>query len=117
MEFCAHCDNMMYTKLDDETNLVMYCKNCGFENKKMKDGGSHLLIHDNKVNNETRYSLANSEYIVYDPTLPHVNNIECPNKKCTRGEKDNDVIYKKYDFNNMKYLYHCVYCKTVWKSD
>jgi hypothetical protein len=22
----------------------------------------------------------------------------------------------KYDYDNMKYLYHCVYCETFWKS-
>jgi hypothetical protein len=26
------------------------------------------------------------------------------------------VIYIKYDFINMKYLYHCCHCEHFWKN-
>ena len=29
----------------------------------------------------------------------------------------NEVIYIKYDNENMKYLYYCVYCEKFWKLD
>lgn len=118
MDFCQHCDNMMYVKLDEEKNLVLYCKNCGYETKKMRNQGSYPLIHDNRIDDETRYSQAINKNIVFDPTLPHVNNIDCPNKNCSKGEKEeNDVIYMKYDSNNMKYLYLCAHCNSSWKSE
>lgn len=119
MDFCEICDNMMYYRLDDENNLITYCKNCKNEIKKKKSDGSVLVIHDDAVSDEIRYLQNNSQNIIYDPTLPHVNNIICPNVNCPSNEKkgrERDVIYRKYNYNDMKYAYHCVNCNTNWKS-
>lgn len=117
MKFCEFCENMMYIKVDDNRNLIFYCKNCNNTNTHNKGDGSVMLIHDNKIDDDAKYSQFINENIKYDSTLPHVENIECPNKKCTRGSKKNDVIYIKYDFNNMKYVYNCTYCNEFWKSE
>ena len=35
MKFCSECENMLYTKINQEDNSLQYnCKNCGFESKK-----------------------------------------------------------------------------------
>ena len=33
------------------------------------------------------------------------------------GKKETDIIYMRYDDVNMKYLYLCVDCDMVWKTD
>jgi len=33
------------------------------------------------------------------------------------GKKETDIIYMRYDDTNMKYLYLCVDCDMVWKTD
>ena len=39
-------------------------------------------------------------------------------KTNTETNKDPaEVIYMRYDDDNMKYLYICVTCDTVWKTD
>ncbi len=59
-----------------------------------------------------------NEFTHQDPTLPHVKNIPCPNAECLTktGAKERDVIYIKYDADNLKYLYICNVCKAQWRS-
>jgi aspartate carbamoyltransferase regulatory subunit len=56
-----------------------------------------------------------------DPTLPRIYNIRCPNTACKTNEEGEktpaEVIYMRYDDENMKYLYICTTCDTTWKTD
>ena len=33
MKFCQLCDNMLYMKTEDKTQLMYYCKNCIFHDR------------------------------------------------------------------------------------
>jgi DNA-directed RNA polymerase subunit M/transcription elongation factor TFIIS len=112
MEFCENCENMLYFRVDGETTLTKYCKNCNFSKSDDYNDGSVILI-DNKVeDHEAFLAQFKSKYILHDPTLPRVKNIKCTNPECTA--KENEVIYIKYDQKEMKYLYHCVHCRHFW---
>lgn len=116
MKFCKFCDNMMYIRVNDDDKLQHYCKNCNHidEHESMD---SMCLLDNNYIDDDLNYQQYTNEYLKYDNTLPRVNNIECPNSKCTRKADDpNDVIFIKYDFHNMKYLYHCSYCQQFWRT-
>ena len=58
-----------------------------------------------------------NKYTKYDPTLPRINNILCPNPDCetNKGDKEREIIYIRYDDINMKYVYLCYECNTVWR--
>ena len=59
-------------------------------------------------------------YIKLDPTLPRINTIKCPNQNCKSNKESTnsqEVIYLRYDDINMKYIYVCALCDTVWKID
>ena len=117
MRFCDHCNNFLYVDLDPENNLLYYCKNCSHKIIEKKENGSICVIQDNKVDDITRYSQFLNKNIKHDPTLPRVNNIKCTNPNCTKKEADNnEIIYVKYDFVNMKYMYLCCYCDHFWKN-
>ena len=117
MKFCDGCSNFLYITIDEDKNLVYYCKNCNNREVHQKANGSVLVIEDTKIDDSTRYSQYLNPNIKYDPTLPHVNNIKCPNTKCTKKEnEESDTVYLKYDFVNMKYLYSCVHCDHFWKN-
>lgn len=117
MKFCSNCNNYLYVDLDEEKNLIRYCKNCSHKIIEKKEGGSVLVIDDNKIDDVTRYSQFLNKNIKYDPTLPRVNNIECTNLKCTKKkDEENEVIYVKYDFVNMKYLYYCCKCEQYFRN-
>ena len=117
--FCDDCDNVMYLYLDKETEipeLYLYCKAC--QNKKKYVGN---LLYNNDHNIDLSESINNNKFINYDITLPHIksDNIKCPNEQC-KSITDNlqsDIIYMKYDKNNMKYIYTCNYCSQKWTNN
>ena len=47
-----------------------------------------------------------------------IKTIKCPNQECSSntGEKEREVIYIRYDDANMKYVYMCAHCNTMWKT-
>ena len=116
MKFCECCENMLYVNVEDD-KLVYYCKNCKNTETVLK-GQSVLIIDDNKIDDEARYSHYINRHLKHDPTLPRVNNIVCPNKECIKKKEDNnEVIYIKYDHTNMQYLYYCCHCEYFWKRN
>lgn len=119
MKFCDICNNMFYVSVEGTENgkrLVYYCKSCGHKNIEASSK-SVCVIDDNKVNNFIKYSQYINKYIKYDPCLPRVKNIVCPNDGCTKADnQDNEVIYIKYDNVDMKYLYNCCHCDHFWTN-
>lgn len=117
MKFCEFCENMLYVSINTDKDLVYYCKNCDNRVVEKKDSGSICVIDDNKVDDATKYAMYINKYVKYDTTLPRINNIVCVNAQCTKQQTlDNEVIYVKYDFVNMKYLYYCCHCEHFWKT-
>lgn len=134
MHFCEKCNNMYYLKVadDDGDKLIYYCRNCGFEDGILtKD---NICVLDTVIHQKTqRYKQVINEYTKHDPTLPRLNNIRCPNESCvsntgaesmesgdedpSTSDKSREVIYIRYDDINMKYIYMCVKCDTIWKTD
>jgi aspartate carbamoyltransferase regulatory subunit len=63
-----------------------------------------------------------NRYVKLDPTLPRVYNIPCPNENCTTNAVEDDersareILYIRYDENNLKYLYMCTTCNQTWHS-
>ncbi len=115
MHFCEKCNNMYYISIDevDKNSLVFYCRKCGNINKSFsKDKVCISKIHYKKPTNNFNYLV--NEYTKLDPTLPRVNNITCINAECGNSKK---IIYIRYDNSNMKYIYICPKCDTVWKTD
>jgi len=68
-----------------------------------------------------------NEYTKLDPTLPRVSNIPCPNAACisnrvheekvtSEDQLPHEVIYLRYNDAQLKFVYICNLCDTVWKS-
>ena len=120
MHFCIKCENMYYIKLreDDEKQLIYYCRNCGHEEDKPVDSDICVLRTDVK-SNHIKYTHVVNEYTKEDPTLPRITTIRCPNQECpsNNDKTDREIIYIRYDDTNMKYMYLCAKCDTMWKTD
>jgi len=138
MHFCTECSNMYYLKVmdNDANSLIYYCRNCGHENDTLT--AENVCISDTQIKrSEDQYVHIVNEYTKFDPTLPRINTIDCPNAKCasngegegegeakvegeTKGEGETkverEVIYIRYDDTNMKYIYVCAVCNTSWKN-
>ena len=120
MHFCSNCSNMYYIRInsDDPNSLVYYCRHCGNEDK--------IIAVDNVCVSKTQIKKSEQsfnhiiiKYTKLDPTLPRINNILCPNPDCNTNTKDEqkEIIYIRYDDINMKYIYLCSSCDTVWNTN
>ena len=120
MHFCSKCSNMYYLKLKDDAadKLLYYCRHCGNEESDLQTTDMCVLrTHINR--SDEKYIHIVNQYTKSDPTLPRIKTIKCPNQECSSidGEKENEVIYVRYDDVNIKYIYMCVHCDTTWKTN
>ena len=125
MHFCEKCNNMYYLKIDndDSNQLIYYCRNCGNEDKILNK--ENICVLETTVREtEERQTQTINEYTKYDPTLPRISTIRCPNDECPSNldeadpkKEEREVIYIRYDDVNMKYIYMCAKCNTIWKTD
>lgn len=123
MKFCTVCDNMYYIGIDakDSNKLTYYCRNCG--NIDETATTENICVLKTQIRKgEQKFNHIINEYTKLDPTLPRIYNITCPNPACKTNhdstkKEPTEVIYIRYDEDNMKYLYMCVTCDTVWKTD
>ncbi len=132
MKFCTKCDNMYYITIDDKNNdqLIYYCRFCGHKDEQLTEEGVVVLKTQYKKN-EQKFNHMVNQYTKLDPTLPRIYSMKCPNHECktnhnasnsaaggdASGTNACEVIYLRYDDDNMKYLYICTTCDTSWKTD
>jgi DNA-directed RNA polymerase subunit M/transcription elongation factor TFIIS len=134
MKFCVKCNFMYYISINekDSNQLSYYCRNCGHRDDSIAEEGACVLNTQLKKEQQNFNHIIN-QYTKLDPTLPRIYNIPCPNAKCaTHGasvahadadsaasasRKGAEVIYMRYDDDNLKYLYICTTCDTTWKTD
>jgi len=120
MHFCSSCSNMYYIRIDSEdTNkLIYYCRNCGNEDALLNVDNVSISKTQLKKG-EQKFTHIINKYTKLDPTLPRINKILCPNQECGTNTHDveREIIYIRYDTTNMKYIYLCSTCDTVWKAN
>lgn len=121
MYFCNKCDNMLYIRLasEESDSLVYYCRNCG-ESDQVIDKDNICVSRTEIVTQEKAYVNDVNQYTKFDPTLPRTNTIRCPNQTCISNidnDSNSEVIYLRYNDQNMKYIYICNYCDKTWKTN
>ena len=111
---------MYYIKLagEEANQLAYYCRNCGNENTDI--GKQEIFVSSTNLKPvDNNYVNIINQYTKFDPTLPRVTNVDCPNSECP-GKKeesgDKDVIMMRYDDKKLKYVYLCPTCDTTWKN-
>jgi DNA-directed RNA polymerase subunit M/transcription elongation factor TFIIS len=120
MHFCSNCQNMYYIRVNDNNpnQLVYYCRQCGNEDTTITN--NNICVSKLQIKkNEQSFNHMINKYTKLDPTLPRINTILCPNPECETNTKnvEREIIYIRYDETNMKYVYVCSTCDTVWKTD
>ena len=126
MNFCKNCKNLYYLKIDTNDDnkasnkLIFYCRNCGHEENNLTENDICVSSIENKQNDDNYESYIN-EYTKMDPTLPRTNNIKCPNNNCDTNKNEDkinrEIIYVRYNNIDMKYVYMCSTCNTIWKTN
>ena len=119
MHFCVNCDNMYYIQISesDSNSLEYYCRKCGHKNSEITVENVSISKVQLKKGEQQFNNIIN-KYTKLDPTLPRINRILCPNSDCLTNHDANEnreIIYIRYDDTNMRYVYLCSTCDTVWK--
>jgi len=105
--------------VDDPNQLTYYCRNCKHKDETITQEGVCVLNNQLKKG-EQKFNHIINQYTKLDPTLPRIYNMKCPNVECKTNKdekKITEIIYIRYDDNNLKYLYMCTECDTTWKTN
>lgn len=122
MKFCTECSNMLYISINEEDSnkLTYYCRNCGYKDNTVAED-SMCILNSQLKKGEQNFNHIINEYTKFDNTLPCIYNVHCPSSTCKSNTNETktfpEVIYMRYDDANLKYLYICSECDTVWKTD
>ena len=164
MHFCTECGNMYYIRLTDANGIVYYCRNCGHEDDTITIDTA-VVSHTSLKTGNQQYAHVVNKFTKFDPTLPRISTILCPNTECPCNRNHNaiqyadraaivgtmeeeaisgaaaaaatagaaatggvgaagaddavprEVIYLRYDDINMKYIYLCAVCNTIWNTE
>ena len=125
MKFCNQCENMLYIKInqENENHLNYYCRNCGYEDTSLTE--ECVCVLDTQIKKtQQKFDHIINPYTKMDPTLPRIYNMKCPNGECKTNKKGDDedenitseIIYIRYDDDELKYVYICPNCDTNWVS-
>lgn len=121
MHFCSKCGNMYYIRLKNKesNSLVYYCRKCGHEDTSISQDNV-IVSKTNVKKKQQKYHHMVNQYTKLDPTLPRMKTIHCPNESCPCNLDESiekDIIYIRYDNENMKYIYLCSHCDKVWNTE
>jgi hypothetical protein len=110
---------MYYIRInaDDLNKLVYYCRKCGNEDTTLAVAENVCVSKTLIKKSEQSFNHIINKYTKFDPTLPRINNILCPNSNCSTNTdgKEREIIYIRFDDVNMKYVYLCSECDTCWQ--
>jgi hypothetical protein len=120
MHFCSICNNMYYIRINekDSNKLDYYCRNCG--NEDILLATNNICISKTQIKkSEQSFNHIINKFTKFDPTLPRIKKILCPNADCATNtqNKEREIIYLRYDDINMKYIYLCSTCDTNWQTN
>lgn len=109
MEFCDDCDSILFLKSipgeeGEKSKLVYNCKLCSFtKDTSPEDTCIYTRDHSGEY---LSYKVLTNPYICEDPTLPILNNIDCPNESCIVNKSEtltkNNIVLSPVYFNNRK---------------
>ena len=135
MHFCSVCANMYYISITPENELQYYCRNCGnIDNTIAAENICVSKVNVKHTTTQQSFSQVVNKYTKYDPTLPRIHTIRCPNDECPSNvsasasagggggavenkKAKNEIIYVRYDDTNLKYVYLCAKCDKVWNTE
>ena len=134
-EFCPDCETYLVREIltTDNPNkqLSLKCNNCSYNKiiDIVKEPEYKCVFKQNYNINKSNIDQNSLKYLHNDPTLPHVDNIQCPNNDCiTNKQIDNtellteekvnlnNVLYLIKNENTLTYLYICCNCKHSWTN-
>ena len=104
MNFCPKCEFLLFTKINPDTKkLQNYCKNCFWVGDYVKENteDDKIVVYEKNYNNDfVSDSIISNPNIIYDHTLPRINNIKCINDKCSSNLSTKLTIKMVIEYKN-----------------
>lgn len=117
--------------------LTLYCKHCPYrhsldQSAASSNGGGAaatgtaaaphsfdpcMFRSNYSSNHPLYYSTVVNRYTFDDPTLPCLSDGKCINPKCvcnTDATVDPEILYVRYNDQDLKFLYLCRHCRQCW---
>jgi DNA-directed RNA polymerase subunit M/transcription elongation factor TFIIS len=135
MNFCPDCQTYLITKISNSDNankiLTFVCNNCSYSKSvDITKEPEYKCVYQHNFNiKKIKVDQKNIKYLSKDPTLPHVNNIPCPNRQCSTNKDNsnsevlgtdtqniNDVLYIKLNESDLTFMYQCCNCQHTWTN-
>lgn len=138
MNFCPDCETYLVTKIssaDNANKILSYvCNNCSYTKVvDISKEPEYKCVYKSNYNlKKIKIDQKNIQFLSKDPTLPHVNNIPCPNVECITNKENpnseiliddkaekqniNDVLYIKLNESDLTFLYQCCNCNHTWTN-
>ena len=142
MNFCPDCETYLVTKFSNTENpnkiIKVECNNCSYSKviDTSKEPEYKCVYKKNYDLKNINIEQKNIQFMKNDATLPHVNNIQCPNPQCISNKENpnseilghnmnldptitnniNNVMYIKLNESNLTYLYQCCNCNHTWSN-
>ena len=118
MKFCPACRNMLYpideSVVDGTKTAVFSCNKCEY---KEKVDDANPIVYEHILREDKVSNLANNQYIEFDDTLEHLDNIVCPKTDCpSKSGAKPDVVAIKINEKKLIWLYKCANCKIAWEQ-
>jgi aspartate carbamoyltransferase regulatory subunit len=105
--------------VDDQNKLNYYCRYCKHKDETATEE-SVCVLNSQLKKGEQKFNHIINKYTKLDPTLPKIYNVKCPNAECKTNHSENkmpaEIIYLRYDDDNLKYVYICTECDKTWKT-
>jgi hypothetical protein len=121
LHFCQRCQNMTTLYVNEDKDLIHYCKACE-ETETYQSDGCPCVYSIGQGEIDVSHVLNRNKYITHDITLPKIR--DNPNVRCMRADcptnqdhTPSSITYLKYDFENMKYMYICDECGSSWTNE
>jgi DNA-directed RNA polymerase subunit M/transcription elongation factor TFIIS len=124
MKFCPECENYLIMQVDEDEsnsadNMLKYtCNNCGYIDKVKFDKDAICIYQNNYQQDKFRLDNININYLVQDPTLPRVKNLQCPNSTCPshNNQELSNILFINIDDSTKTFLYKCNNCDKTWTN-
>ncbi|KAK9460797.1 uncharacterized protein V1516DRAFT_677681 [Lipomyces oligophaga] len=105
--FCAECNNMLYPKVDEQNQRLLYaCRNCSY-----RELASDARVYRNEILADVSETAGVTLDVASDPTLPRSNK-ECP--RCHGKEAVFFQSQQRKAETNMVLFYVCTNCNKIF---
>ena len=109
MHFCPTCENMMHVQLlqtteadpdgknvdDSAFSLKYHCPNCKTTQMPSDTNAESNLVFFKSYDQITDETTVMNEYTQYDPTIPTITTVPCPNDQCLSNAAEEHKQFKR----------------------